>query len=70
MGRYEDKETKFWKNIITSVFMGCFTLVLLFFGIKIGIMQGTYDMEVEAFSRGYMVECVGVEGYYWECEEE
>lgn len=23
----------------------------------------------EAFDRGYAVQCIGKEGYYWECEE-
>lgn len=23
----------------------------------------------EAFERGYAVQCLGVEGYFWECEE-
>ena len=23
----------------------------------------------QAFKRGYMVECLGKAGYYWECEE-
>ena len=24
--------------------------------------------KADAFERGYMVECIGKSGYYWECE--
>lgn len=27
------------------------------------------DLKQQAFQRGYMVECVGKSGYYWECEK-
>lgn len=27
------------------------------------------EISEQAFQRGYMVECVGKAGYYWECEE-
>jgi hypothetical protein len=26
------------------------------------------NYEQEAFDRGFMVQCVGKTGYYWECE--
>lgn len=26
------------------------------------------ELKQQAFERGYMVECVGKSGYYWECE--
>ena len=28
------------------------------------------DLKQDAFDRGYMVECVGKTGYYWECDDE
>ena len=34
----------------------------------LGFSQGLEDYSKEAFERGYMVECVGEIGYYWECE--
>lgn len=27
------------------------------------------DFRSQAFERGYMVECIGKRGYYWECEK-
>lgn len=42
-------------------------------GILIGIIIGsglTYNgMMKEAYDRGHAVQCLGKEGYYWECEE-
>ena len=29
---------------------------------------GKDQIKQQAFERGYMVECPGVEGYFWECE--
>lgn len=43
------------------------------FGILIGMTHGsdlTYrDIMKQAYDRGHAVQCLGKEGYYWECEE-
>ena len=55
---------------------GADAVLLFIVGILIasiaGAMLTTIKIEAlksEAASRGYMVECIGKEGYYWECEE-
>lgn len=30
---------------------------------------GRRAVMIEAFERGYAVQCVGMSGYYWECPE-
>ena len=55
-------------NFIVGFFVGCFTgLVILTVLLIIG---GQYPAQLkrEAYDRGYMVECLGVEGYHWDCE--
>ena len=48
---------------------------LIFFvvGIMVGYLFGdngaTKQKMKEAFDRGYAVECLGKEGYYWKCEQ-
>ena len=38
-------------------------IVVIFLGVSLdGYKQ-------EAFDRGFMVECLGKSGYYWECDE-
>lgn len=31
--------------------------------------HGRRAVMIEAFERGYAVQCVGMSGYYWECSE-
>lgn len=42
-------------------------------GFTVGFIGGHYDavnaLEQDAFERGYMVQCVGMTGYHWECDE-
>ena len=38
-------------------------------GHDFGQSSGIRDFKQQAFDRGYMVQCIGKEGYYWECEE-
>lgn len=44
----------------------------MFIGGLIGLICGIFiaatNIEREAYQRGYMVECIGKSGYYWECE--
>ena len=35
----------------------------------LSIILVNIDVKFQAFERGYMVECLGKTGYYWECEE-
>ena len=47
--------------------------VILVVGLVIGHLFGHVDATEEklkqAFDRGYAVQCIGKEGYYWECAE-
>lgn len=43
--------------------------LFLTIGLMLGLFIGTRNVEWVAFERGYMVECIGKTGYYWECEE-
>lgn len=50
-------------------FVGVISLVVI--GVFIGFSMGLVDVsnyKKEAFDRGFMVQCVGNTGYYWECE--
>lgn len=48
-------------------------LIFLLVGVGMGYLFGDDDATKqkmkEAFDRGYAVQCIGKEGYYWECEE-
>jgi len=47
-------------------------IIVVFHTLVISVIwynQGMNDIKKEAFDRGYMVECVGKSGYYWDCEE-
>ena len=53
------------------------SIALLFMGVILGVLLGlviTANLLVnhkkEAFDRGFMVQCVGKTGYYWECDNE
>lgn len=56
-----------------GVFIFVIALAFLTAGIAIGNLSGydeaTEEKMKEAFERGYAVQCVGKEGYYWECDE-
>lgn len=45
----------------------------MFIWFAIGIAVGDYNADAslrkQAFERGFMVQCVGKAGYFWECEE-
>lgn len=49
-------------------------VITMAFGISLCIFGALVDiavahrMMVEAFNKGYAVQCVGKSGYYWECE--
>ena len=50
---------------------GAFIGVLIALAVVLSIMiNNPPTTKQEAFDRGYMVECLGVVGYYWECEYE
>ena len=38
-------------------------------GFTGGQINGSHKVMHQAYERGYMVECLGKEGYYWECPE-
>lgn len=48
-------------------------LVGLGIGVQIGMqVEASFTIRQimqEAFDRGYAVECLGKEGYYWKCEQ-
>jgi hypothetical protein len=48
----------------------------VFYSVVIGILiylifslTSLVNYKQEAFDRGFMVECLGKSGYYWECDE-
>lgn len=57
---------KFFAGLIvfTILVFACFGFVML---LNIGAEREAVMQE--AFDRGYAVQCIGKEGYYWECEE-
>ena len=57
----------------TSIAFIFLVIFLCFFVFIIGVGVGlgeTDHFKEEAFKRGYMIECLGKTGYYWECEED
>lgn len=63
-----------WKRTMSDIFA---IIICLFVGFGIGTLVGlthgsylTYEAVMkEAYDRGHAVQCLGKEGYYWECEE-
>lgn len=53
-----------------SEFFGGIFLIVMVVGVfcMCGYMAGSGAVKQQAFERGYMVECIGKSGYYWECE--
>jgi hypothetical protein len=51
---------------------GVFGMILVIFVVACIFMGGAYigrlSVKSEAIDRGYMVQCMGVDGYHWECE--
>lgn len=47
-----------------------FVLVLILLVLNIFFISELGSIKQEAFDRGYMVECLGKKGYYWDCENE
>lgn len=58
-------------SFIPGLFIGAVGSLL--FGLLIGMTHGsdlTYrDVMKQAYDRGHAVQCLGKEGYHWECEE-
>lgn len=50
-----------------SFIVGAAMSGVLFVFVGIGI--GEDATMAQAYNRGYAVECLGVTGYHWECEE-
>jgi hypothetical protein len=48
-------------EFITGLIVGLFLGFLMVAGVSL-------EYEKEIFDRGFMVQCVGKTGYYWECE--
>lgn len=46
-----------------------FTIAGFMIGNQFGYVDATKRKMKEAFDRGYAVQCIGKESYYWECEE-
>jgi hypothetical protein len=57
--------------LLATAFIGVIGGILI--GCLIGMDLGsslTYDELMKAaYDRGYAVQCLGREGYYWECEK-
>ena len=55
-------------NLILLV--GCSAVAGVFFLAMILSINGQSPRQIkqQAFDRGFMIECVGKSGYYWECE--
>ena len=56
---------------LTLVYVAGFALIFVSFmmGIDIGQTEGVEHTMKEAFERGYATQCVGIEGYHWECPD-
>ena len=54
-------------DFLAGAFVGSSTMLLV---IIIFEFNSPPTTKQEAFDRGYMVECLGVYGYYWECDDE
>lgn len=50
---------------MTEAFSFILLLIAMFF---VGAGFASNKIMTEAFERGYAVECLGKQGYYWECE--
>lgn len=50
-------------GIIVGIFIGGLG------GLSIGSDITYDDIMKQAYDRGHAVQCLGKEGYYWECEE-
>lgn len=52
---------------VALIFIG--SIFTLGVGIAtLGKLDGMKDVMYQAYERGFAVQCVGKEGYYWECE--
>ena len=51
-------------------FIGCAVSgVLVAMAFIAGCALANMGFSQQAYDRGYMVECIGKSGYYWECEK-
>ena len=53
------------KGVICFLFLLLMYLIISLLFHPIGYQKAM----LEAYDRGYAVECLGVTGYHWECEE-
>lgn len=49
--------------IITLLLISCFLFAVG------GRLDGINDTMAQAFERGFAVQCLGKDGYYWECDK-
>jgi hypothetical protein len=54
--------TQFSSNFIAALIASTIAIYFVQKNTTLEIMQ-------EAFDRGYAVECIGKDGYHWDCEE-
>lgn len=54
-------------GIITGLFLGFGIGTLI--GMAVGSDFTYEEVMKEAYDRGHAVQCLGKEGYYWECDE-
>ena len=53
-------------DLIGAALIGALIAMMVIVSILINNPPTTKQ---EAFDRGYMVECLGAVGYYWECDD-
>ena len=56
-------------DFVISFVIGAAVSVSAFVALLITLDVSDNQIKQQAFDRGYMVECVGKTGYYWECEK-
>lgn len=61
----------FNEGLVLGIFIGIVSGFLLG-GVIIGGITNKFvleDLMKEAYDRGHAVQCLGKEGYYWDCKE-
>ena len=56
-------------DLLCAFMFVTFLAVFSLSGFGFGFINGSDEIKQQAYERGYMVECLGKGGYYWECED-
>ena len=55
-------------DVLRMIQIAAFTIAAVCFTIYATYRMTKNEFQQQAFDRGFMVECAGDTGYYWECE--